>query len=188
MNVFYRCHPDSITANDFNVEEIKQLHKSYMFFGSDAQLKNDWYGKLLERHFYNEDKKPKTNLPVLKFAYRSFFKLEDFLFEIKKTADFLDHTFIFDSSLVGLWQEFIKRNQGYQHWIQASQLLQQIFAGSDCAIPDDWKIHAYLNLKISKIFALHDDPRLFGLEPYPNNTKQVHDIIIDHIKNFDKQW
>ena len=75
----------------------------------------------MERHFDLTELKPKTQLPVLDFNFQSFFALDTFLLEIKKTADFLDHTFAFDNSLVSLWKEFIQRNQGYKEWVDGNQ-------------------------------------------------------------------
>jgi hypothetical protein len=187
-NIYYRCHPDSINTTDFNVEEIKRLQESMMFLGSPPALKNNWYTKLTERHFDLTDIRPKTHLPVLYFNFQSFFALDTFLLEIKKTADFLDHTFAFDNSLVSLWKEFIQRNQGYNKWVNGNQLFENIVAGIGTPIDDDWKMHAYINYKISKTFALYDHPDLFLLGHYPSNTNQVHDIIVDHVKNFDIRW
>lgn len=187
-NIYYRCHPDSINTTDFNVEEIKQLHESMMFFGSLPELKINWYTKLMERHFDLTELKPKTQLPVLDFNFQSFFALDTFLLEIKKTADFLNHTFAFDNSLVSLWKEFIQRNQGYKEWVNGNQLFENIVAGIDSPIDNDWKKHAYINSKISKTFALYDHPDLFLLGDYPSSTNQVHDIIVDHVTNFDNRW
>ena len=187
-NMHYRCHPDSINTIDFNVEEIKRLQESMMFSGSPPALKNNWYTKLTERHFDLTELKPKTQLPVLYFNFRSFFALDTFLLEIRKTADFLGHTFAFDNSLVSLWKEFIQRNQGYNKWVNGNQLFENIVAGIDTPIDDDWKTHAYINYKISKTFALYDHPDLFLLGQYPSSTSQVHDIIVNHVKNFDNRW
>jgi hypothetical protein len=187
-NIYYRCHPDSLNTTDFNVEEIKQLHNSMMFLGSSPELKNNWYAKLMQHHFHQADLHLKTQLPVLNFNFQSFFTLNDFLFEIRKIADFLEHTFAFDNSLVFLWKEFIQRNQGYNAWVNGTQLFENIVSGVDTPIDDDWKMHAYINYRISKVFKLYEHVDLFSLGNYPTRTKQVHDIIIDHVKNFDNRW
>ncbi len=187
-NVYYRCHPDGMQVVDFNAKHIEELQKSMMFHGSDAELKNNWYTKLNERHFDYAEKQPNTSLPVHRFDYASFFNLEFFLLEIKKTANFLNHTFAYDTSLSSLWIEFLQKNQGYNTWQKAATVFRQIVSGQQYPIDNDWKIHAYINHKISKIFSLYDHPKLFSLENYPSNTKEVHNIIIDHIENFDKQW
>jgi hypothetical protein len=187
-NMYHRCHPDSINVTDFNVDEIKKLQESMMLAGSNQELKNDWYSKLLESRFELADQQPITDLPVFNFAYESFFALDEFLLEIKKTADFLEQTFDFDRSLVKIWKEFIQRNQGYHAWVHGNELFAHVVAGNDVAVIDDWKIHAYLNYKISTIFSLHDHPDLFGLGTYPTSTKQIHDIIMDHMSSFDNRW
>lgn len=187
-NIYYRCHPDSITVEDFNVDEIKQLHQSMMFSGTDSDLKNNWYNKLMEHHFDHADQQPSTHLPVFRFRYQSFFRLYDFLLELKAVADFLEHTFRFDHSLVPLWQDFIARNQGLSLWQTSNELFGSVVSNNDVDIPNDWKLHAHLNYQISRVFQLYDHPRLFGQEPYPVTTKQVHDIIVDHVNGFDQRW
>jgi hypothetical protein len=187
-NIYYRCHPDAINQLDFNIKEIKKLQESMMFFGSDAELKNNWYSKLMERHFELTEKVPDTQLPVLHFDFGKFFSLDSFLTEINRTAHFLEHTFQFDSSLVSLWHEFIDRNQGRTLACEGHLVFTQICQGIRAPILNDWKLHAFLNYKISKVFDLYDDPELFSLESYPQSTKQVYDIIMDHVINFDKRW
>lgn len=187
-NIYYRCHPDSMTVEDFNVEEIKQLHQDMMFGGSDQDLKNDWYTKLIEHHFDLAGRQPQSELPVFRFRYRSFFCLYDFLLELKTVADFLEHTCKFDQSLVALWQDFIHRNQGFDLWTHGRRLFDHAVAGDDVGIVDDWKIHAYLNYMISQVFQLYDHPRLFEQKPYPKTTREVHDIIRDHVDGFDQRW
>ena len=187
-NIYYRCHPDSIGVEDFNVDEIKQLHQSMMFSGTDQDLKNNWYNKLMEHHFDHAQKQSNTALPVFKFGYQSFFRLYDFLLELKAVADFLEHTFRFDQSLVVLWQEFMDRNQGFHLWKESNRLFESIVSGADVDIKDDWKIHAHLNYQISQVFQLYDHPRLFSQEPYPTSTKEVYDIIVDHVDDFDQRW
>ena len=187
-NIYYRCHPDSTSVEDFNVDEIKQLHQSMMFSGTDSDLRNDWYTKLMEHHFDHADQHPRTDLPVFRFRYRSFFSLYDFLLELKAVADFLEHTFRFDQSLVALWQEFMDRNQGFHLWKESNRLFESVVSGADVDIKDDWKIHAHLNYQISQVFQLYDHPRLFSQEPYPTSTKEVYDIIVDHVDGFDQRW
>lgn len=187
-NIYYRCHPDSIGVEDFNVEEVKQLQQGMMFNGSDSDLKNNWYNKLMEHHFDHAARQPCTDLPVFRFRYQSFFRLYDFLAELKAVADFLEHTFRFDQSLVTLWQDFIARNQGLKHWQTSNTLFESIVSGNNVDIEDDWKIHAHLNYQISQVFKLYDHPRLFSQEQYPTTTKEVHNIIVDHINVFDQRW
>jgi hypothetical protein len=194
-NIYHRCHPDSVNAEDFNVEEINEMHESMTLLDNKGRdhyttrdFKNDWYAKLMERHFEHASRQPVTDLPVMKFGIKSFFNLYDFLLEIRRAANFLDHTFNFDKSLIDLWYEFISRNQGYQAWAECRKLFELIVSGADVDIVNDWKIHAYLNYQISKVFHLYDHPRLFAQETYPTSTREIHDIIADHVNKFDQRW
>lgn len=188
VNMYYRCHPDSINTQDFNIKEITQLQESFMFAGSDHDLKNNWYSKLIEHRFEHAHAQPSGVLPVYRFKYKSFFDLYEFLLELSTTADFLEHTFNFDTSLVELWKEFIDRNQGHALWTQGNTLFENIVSGADTKIENDWKLHAYLNYKISQVFKLYDHPRLFGAEKYPATTREIFDIVVDHLQDRDQRW
>jgi hypothetical protein len=189
-NIFHRCHPDSIHTDSFNINDIKSLQIDLMFnSGSTATaLRTNWHTKLTERHFEHPDKKCFTNLPTFDFDYTSFFSLDRFLLELKKVADFLNTTFVFDKMLVSLWQEFIDRNQGYQLFLHGNRVFNQIASGESFPIKSNWQLHAYLNYKISTIFKLYDHPDLFEAEQYPTDTKQIYKLIIDHIENYDKKF
>jgi hypothetical protein len=185
-NIFYRCHVDAIKVDDFNVDEITKMHTAMMTDSSDlVEPKHNWYAKLMEKHFELVDKQPTADLPTFYFDYCNFFKLDSFLLELKKVAKFLNNTFSYDDSLAKLWSEFIDRNQGYQLYCTSDELFTKIVSNIDTAIPDDWKIHAYLNYKLSTIFDLYDVPALFGSEPYPSRTQKIYQIVKSHVDNFD---
>jgi hypothetical protein len=189
-NIFHRCHSDSTKTDSFNTDDIKSLHIDLMFNSESTAmaLRNNWYTKLMEHHFEHPNKKYSTNLPTFDFDYASFFSLDQFLLELKKVADFLNSTFVFDKTLCKLWQEFIERNRGYQLYLQGNQVFNQIAAGESFPIESDWQLHAYLNYKISTIFKLYDHPDLFEAEQYPTDTKQIYKLIIDHIENYDNKF
>jgi len=186
-NIYYRCHPESMLSTDFNVDIIKKLHESLMISLSqtDKGFRNNWYTKLVERHFSHTEKQQATDLPVFNFDYASFFDLTKFLLELRKTANFLNQSLRFDTSLVTLWQEFIERNQGYQDYVYSRSLLEQVYQGNSAPIKSDWKIHAYMNAVISKTFDFWYGP-LFEGEGYPADTKEITDMIVNHVKTFDQ--
>jgi hypothetical protein len=188
-NIYHRCHPASMQATDFNVDIIKKLHENLMvsLANTDKGFRNNWYTKLVERHFAQTEKQQATELPVFNFDYASFFDLNKFLSELKKTADFLNQSLRFDISLTELWQEFIERNQGYQDYLHSRYLLEQVYQGNSAPIKPDWKIHAYMNSIISKTFDFWYGP-LFEGEGYPIDTKEITNMIIDHVKTFDQQF
>lgn len=188
-NIYHRCHPASMLATDFNVDIIKNLHENLMrsLEATDKGFRNNWYTKLVERHFDQTEKQKITELPMFEFDYGSFFDINKFLFELKKTANFLNQSLKFDTSLTTLWQEFIERNQGYQDYIHARYLLEQVYLGNSTPIESDWKIHAYMNAVISKTFDFWYGP-LFEGQSYPTDTKEITDMIVNHVKTFDQKY
>jgi hypothetical protein len=188
-NMFYRCHADSINESDFDAEIIQKLQISMMLAdgSTDQELRNNWYTKLTERHFGPSEMRLTTSLPVFDFDYASFFDLKEFLLELKRTANFLNNTFNFDQSLVELWQTFIDRNQGYQAQERVHALLNSIYNNQSAMIEPDCKIHACINVIVSKTFDLYDG-ELFDNHTYPANTQQIAQIIAYHIKTFDQRF
>jgi hypothetical protein len=187
-NIFYRCHPSAVESVDFNIEEINMLHKSFMsdLGTTDIDFRNNWYTKIAEDHFPHVSKKPKTSLPVYNFNLENFYNINDFCTALTDTAHFLEYTFKFDNSLATLWKEFMVKNQGWQLYTLGNSLLESMLLGENKEIPNDWKLHSYLNFCLGKMFNLFDGV-LFN-DTYPTDTLQLKKIIHDHIENFDLRW
>lgn len=189
-NIYHRCHPAAVNVSDFNIEEIKKMHLAMMETDAKTpgQLRANWFAKLQERHhFAMVEKYPVTSIPIFDFDFSSFFSLPAFLQEIKRTAKFLDITFKFEQSLAYLWQDFIGRNQGYNLYLQAQDILSAIYHAEIKPIPDDWKLQAYLNSEIAKTVDLYDGI-LYNISTYPDNTLEIYKIIIAHIQTFDQRF
>jgi hypothetical protein len=187
-NSFYRCHPDSVGVDNFNVDEIIATHTSQLMTGdTDLDFRNNWFTKLNERHFEYISARPNTQLPVYNFDYKSFFELSDFCTELQNTAHFLQETFKFDQTLAELWQKFMTLNQGWALRKQAHEILQSTLANQNVPIPDDWKLHAYLNFRLSKMFDLYDG-MLYNSHVYPATTNGLLAVIQEHLATFDSRW
>ena len=187
-NIFYRCHNDAVNVDDFETNEIISAHTSLMTTGNtDLDRRNDWFTKLSERHFEHASARPNTQLPVYNFDYTSFFDITDFCTELQKTAHFLNKTFKYDHSFGTLWQEFININQGWTLYKQAGLILRSMLTDYDMPIPDDWKLHAYLNFRLSKMFNLFDGV-LYNNREYPKNTYQLMSVVKEHLDTFDSRF
>ena len=187
-NIFYRCHPGSVNVDDFNVDEIIATQKNFLITGNtDLDFRNNWFAKLNERLFEDASTRPDTQLPVYNFDYKSFFDLGDFCIELQKTAHFLQETFKFDHTLAKLWQEFMDLNQGWALRKQAHAILQSTLTNQNTPIPNDWKLHAYLNFRLSKMFDLYDGV-LYNSHVYPATTSELLAVIQEHLVTFDSRW
>lgn len=186
-NIYHRCHADALTTADFDGEQIKRLHQSFMGAGNDLELRNNWFAKLNERHFEHAATRPVTVLPTYNFDYRSFFDLTSFCAELQKTARFLEKTFKFDSSLPCLWQEFIDRNQGWALYKQSESIIESALFEKNVEIPNDWKIHAYLNFRLSRMFDIQDGV-LYNSKKYPSTTSELLSVVTNHIQYFNNRW
>lgn len=187
-NIFHRCHPEVDNQADVDAELVTAFHIQLMDNATtDRDLKNNWFTKLNERHFPDTEKRAQSNISIFEFDFGSFFDLTHFLYELRQVADYLERTCKFDASLVNLWNEFIDRNQGYQAYTLGNTLLSHIYNNHAVEIPNNWQLHAYMNDVISKTFCIYDG-ELFAAEQYPNNTQQVHKIILDHISSFNARF
>ena len=190
VNVFERCSTVAMKSNDFNAEDIKKLHLDSMFDvnASEKDLRNNWFNKLEE--FHNQQwtsLRYSTLLPTFDFDYRSFFNLSDFISELDKVAEFVSVKLNFNDSLVDLWKEFISRNRGFYLYQTANKILDKIIENSHETIEEDWRLHAYLNYRLSKIFRIYDG-LLFEDDQYPKDTTSIHKLIIEHIESFDSRF
>ena len=188
-NIYYRCHPDAAHQYDFDAEKIKQYHRDVML--SDAteewQLKSNWFAKLSERDFDHTTCYPQTDLPVFEFDFACFFDFVKFIKELQQISEFVNLTFVYDSSLYDLWEEFLSRNQGYKLYTEANNIVAHACADRPCVIPNDWKLHAYLNYAMSKSFRLCDGV-LHSDQPYPTDARELYKIITQHLAEFDNRF
>lgn len=156
-------------------------------YNNDWQLRNDWYTKLSERHFDLYERKLKSDAPVFDFNFGCFFDLNEFVSELQRLSNFVGLTLKFDQTLTTLWEEFIKRNQGYNLFVKCNQILAKTLNNQTFEIDLDWQGQSYINHQLSKMFRLYDGP-LFDDTPYPKTTQELYQIIIDHLDNFDKRF
>jgi hypothetical protein len=179
VNIFYRCHPEVTVNRYLDSESIIEYHLNSMLNNSsDKELRNDWFTKLSERHFADTEKKAHSNVPVFDFDFGAFFDLSKFLLELQRLSKYLDVDFKFDVSLVKIWNEFIEKNQGFQLYKSAQNLLCSIYNNDSMEIPNDWKLHAYIYTEIVKTFNVHDS-EFFDLETYSTNTQQIYKKIVN---------
>lgn len=176
-------------GEEFSVSDINKIHMSLMSaeYNNDWQLRNDWYTKLSERHFDLYERKLKSDAPVFDFNFGCFFDLNEFVSELQRLSNFVGLTLKFDQTLTTLWEEFIKRNQGYNLFVKCNQILAKTLNNQTFEIDLDWQGQSYINHQLSKMFRLYDGP-LFDDTPYPKTTQELYQIIIDHLDNFDKRF
>lgn len=188
-NIFHRCHPKFLEITDIKV--IQQAHIDSMKNGqsmSIANLRNNWYTKLIERHFEVTEKRINDpNVPSIDFDYGNFFSLNDFLFELRKIANHLSCTFEFDPSLVILWKDFMDRNQGWKSYVNGLEIFSDIVGAEDKTFESDWKLQSFLNYLITCVFDLYEG-EIFSNDNYPTNTLEIFQTIKNHVQIFDQQF
>ena len=184
-NIYHRCF--DIKAYDYDAQKIIEFHRSVMSGGEDWELKNNWYAKLVERHFDQTLMYTPGDLPTFNFDFACFFDFTKFVYELQKLSQFLNMTLRYDVSLYALWCEFMKRNQGYNLYTQANEILSFAYGNKQLEIPDDWKLHAYLNFVLTNSFRIFDG-QLHSDKKYPTDTCELYNIIQHHLNEFDKRF
>jgi len=188
-NIYHRVYTIATVQFDFDAEKIKEYHRSQMLSDTaeDWQLKNNWFAKLNERHFDQATYYPQTDLPVFEFDFCCFFDFVKFVKELQRVSEFVNLTFVYDSSLYDLWEEFLSKNQGYKLYTEANSIIEHACANRAYDIPNDWKLHAYINYVISKSFRLCDGV-LHSNQPYPTDAVELYQIITQHLEEFDNRF
>lgn len=189
-NIYYRCFHDPNADRqvyDHNAQKIENYHRSLLAGNKDWQLKDNWYAKLTERHFDQTLMYNTGNLPTFDFDFACFFNFTKFVFELQRLSQFLDMTLRYDSTLHELWRKFMDENQGYKLHAQANEILSSAYGNKSQEIPNDWKLHAYINFVLSKSFRIFDG-QLHGNNNYPTDTCDLYDIIQHHLHKFDERF
>ena len=120
-NIFDRCHPKNeqiLTKDTIHQEQLKIMGISE---NEIQRLRNNWCVKLKEKHCSQFYTKQLGEIPCYDFDYQSFFSLDKFVEELKKTADFLSMTLQYDTSLAKLWNIFIEKNTGWIRYQSAKK-------------------------------------------------------------------
>lgn len=189
-SVIFIKHPDNKIKYDYIL-----LNNTFFKAGSkdadltaariaemDNNLKINWYDKLTKLSFGHGltfESYMKAD-HMYEFQFESFFSFPEFVIELLNVAKFLNRSLQYNLSLLELWNTFIKKNQGYNNYVIAEGLFNNIVNGEDVQIVNDWIIHSYLNARITAMFNLYEQG-IFNDTPYPNSTKDVHNWVITKI-------
>ena len=181
-NIYHRCF--GAPVYDHDAQKIEDYHRDLMSGQEDWELKNNWYAKLTERHFDATFVYKRRHLPTFDFDFACFFDFTKFVFELQRLSKFLDMTLRYDSTLYELWRKFMDCNQGYKLYAQANEILSSAYGNKPQVIPDNWKLHAYINFVLSKSFRIFDG-QLHSNSKYPTDTCELYDIIQYHLTDYD---
>jgi len=184
-NIYHRCF--GAEAYDHDGQKIIEYHRGLMSGDEDWELKDNWYAKLVERHFDQTLMYNTGNLPTFNFDFACFFNFTKFVFELQRLSQFLNMTLRYDSTLYELWRKFMDCNQGFKLYSKANDILSFAYSNKPHEIPNDWKVHAYINFVLSKSFRIFDG-QLHSNSKYPTNTCELYSIIQHHLHEFDERF
>lgn len=189
-NRILRCHQYTNHEN-LDPEFIKKWHEDAIFaaFKSDspATLRNALYTKIIENHLFVEEdiKEQHTDFAKYYFDYGAFFSFPEFLKSLNEVANYLGLFVFYDSSLYQLWEEFIRRNQGFNYYTRGNYLLEKIYANEPEIIDDNEFIRAWINVNLSTAARLFEGP-LFDSDAYASTTQEIYKMILKNILDLDK--
>jgi hypothetical protein len=152
-----------------------------------SHLRLDYYSKLMDNGYPRPNNWRWNDRPAYRFPMGSLFNLYDFYAELKKLAHFLEHTFNPDDSLALTWQEFMRRNQGWQYYNTSQDLMTRALANENYDFTADTWMQALLNYCLTESIGICDGV-LFDKNDYPSNTGQLYQIIQQYICNFDNRF
>jgi hypothetical protein len=166
-------------------KQIERLPESVQT--DPIQLRNNFFAKLSGNGYPTPTQWLWSDVPAYEFSMKSFYNLYDFYRELKQLSDFLEHSFEPDESLTLLWHEFIEKNQGWQCWNGAQQILVSALGNDDREFEADIWTKALLNYFLSNAVGLYDG-ELFESEVYPTNAQQIYALVQKHLKEFDERF
>jgi hypothetical protein len=167
-------------------KEKKILNVPLAIREKPGALRNDYYSKFM----YSENGYPLPSswkwddVPNLEINMSSLYNLRDFLISLNRISEFLDNTFSPDKDLVDTWEKFISMNQGLKIWNYCNGLLPSIMSGRYQDIDLDIEQQALLNCILSHTIKLYDG-RLFEIDEYPKNTREIYESIKHHVDTLD---
>jgi hypothetical protein len=176
-------------AGDIPKEVKESVSLPTKVINDPAMLRGDYFSKLSGGdHAWPLPSRWKfQNVENLEINMSSLYDFFKFLQTIKHIADFFNHKFSPDSELFDLWQEFMKRNQGWQSWITCNEVLQDSIANCDRDIEPEVHQQALLNVLLSRTLGIFDGD-LFDNPNYPINTKNIYQLIKEHSDAFDARF
>jgi hypothetical protein len=175
-------------AGDIPLEKkLKLIPESVR--NSPAKLRNEWYAKFNSTvaGYPLPDNWRWPDAAVFEFGMESLFDLVEFYSELYRLAEFLEITFVPDQELSDLLEEFLTRNQGWQHYKECKQLVHAAIAGKDIAFFSNEILQALINSLLSKSIGIFDG-ELFDNDSYPTTTGQIWNILDRHLKTFDQRF
>jgi hypothetical protein len=175
-------------AGDIPLEKkIKLISESVR--RSPAKLRNEWYAKFNSTvdGYPLPDNWSWIDLPAFEFCMESLFDLVEFYNELYRLAEFLEITFVPDQELSDLSEEFLTRNQGWQHYKECKHLVHAAIVGNNIEFFSTEMSQALINSLLSKSVGIFDG-ELFDNDSYPSNTCQLWNMVDQHLKTFDQKF
>lgn len=175
-------------AGDIPIEE-KMLHIPNEVRTNVKNLRNEWYSKFGSKdHGYQLPSQWKwKSTDIHKFPMESMFDIQEFYQQLQKTASYLNITFSPDQELATLVQNFWARNQGWQYFNQAKNIVQAILLGHHVNFQSDEILQGLINSMLSRSIGIFDGS-LFASDSYPNSSTDIAKIVRQHVENFDRRF
>jgi hypothetical protein len=152
-------------------------------------LRNQWYSKfnILECGYNLPQNWRWNNIPSFDFPMESLFDVKEFYQTLYKLGRFLQITFVPDIELSTLLKNFLDKNQGWQYYKQAENIVCNALNGNSVEFTSDEILQALINSLLTRTVGLFDG-NLFAQRDYPTNTIEIWDAVNQHLKMFDRKF
>lgn len=175
-------------AGDIPLEKKLEL-TSETVRNTPQALRNEWYAKFTQSdHMYTLP--GNWNFPEVlayDFPMESLFDHTEFYKELYRLSSYLEITFTPDQELADLLTEFWSKNQGWNHYVQAKQIVSDVLTGVDNTFASNTISQALINSLLSNAVGIFDG-ELFDSDSYPLDTKTIWAIVEHHLKTFDSKF
>jgi hypothetical protein len=139
------------------------------------QLRNNFFSKINERNIY-ADLFPKLAYACnenFDFPFMDFYNYNKFCYSLNKLAEWLGKSFMPTGNLYMLWQEFIRKNQGWESFTKCDGIIESILGNQNKKIACTVLEEAWIMYNITKITGVHVE---FD-EVFPKTTQQIYKLL-----------
>ena len=200
-NSLMRAGDQILDLIDLEVDTLDKLEQGGQKFSnlknqiiSDFGIKKNYKRSSIRNYFYSAIRESKFSLremnsfidfncnKYINFNIRNVETFVSFVSALQNLSlEITSQPFKYDMTLLNLYNEFFKKNQGIQSFNKCNNVLDCIFKGDNVNIELLIIEEAYINSIITEVFNIHSGIDCFTDE-YPSNTRVIYEQIMGQTK------
>jgi hypothetical protein len=144
--------------------------------------RNEWFSKLNDQKFGYPVMSKKWRWPnslAFEFPIDSLFSISTLYKTMHACADFFNMRFVPDQELIIVWEEFLKKNQGWQTYTKCINIVNSVVTYKQLEFNTTILEQAVINSLLVQTHRYYTGD-LYTNNDYPTNTDQLRAMLTDH--------